>query len=52
MIIYNYTQIKYQYKSKNDFLWHDCSEYEVNPYLKYVYEIRIVRDMKERLIFY
>ena len=44
---YNYnTPIKYQYKSKNDFEWHDCPEREVNPYLKYAYEIKVVRDFK------
>ena len=48
MIDKYYTKIKYQYKSKNDFEWHDCHETEVIPYLKYDYEIRVVQDFKLR----
>lgn len=43
-----FVKIKYQYKSKTDLLWHDCPLNEVNPYLKYAYEIRITQDFKNK----
>jgi len=49
MIDKYYTKIKYQYKSKIDFNWHDCPNHEVIPYLKYAYEIKVVQDFKKRL---
>jgi len=37
------SEIQYQYKSKIDHLFHDCNIEEIPKYLKYWYEVRIIK---------